>query len=237
MHTRVAFGQNDFSAHFFRLLEPAPRHGNGVLGKGASDPAACAATESAFTVLRHFHKVGRNLSNGVPGFFINTAVSSQVAGVMIGHPFVGTDGEIEILQELGDMDYIDVLFRESFVLGFVVKGSKTVGTAGDDRFGSRIKNEVHVFPGKIRVYVIAHIFQYAAAAHFINQGVIHLELIQKFQGCQGGFIFPVRPHASDKIYNRRPLIPLPFKVLGLVFRINVGVFLKYFVHPFKSGVA
>ena len=177
MGTRITFGQYNLGPHLFCLLQPAPCHGDGVLGIGPPYPAPGPAAERIFTIVGHFHKVRGNLPDGVARFFVDPAMPSQIARVMIGHPLVRLHPKIKPLKKLGNVYNVDTLLLEFRILGFVVEGAKTIRASGDDRPGAGSHDNIHILLCQILVYPVPDIFKYAAATNFIDQGVINPQAV------------------------------------------------------------
>ena len=134
------------------------------------------------------------------------------------------------------MKDFDPLLLKFSILGFVVESPRAIGAAGYYSLGPRGQDHIHIFSHKILVHVISHILQNTAATDLVNQGIIHVETIQKIEGFQGGFIFPKRTHAPYKIYVFGLFVSFPFKIFRFIFRVDVGVFLEHLVHSFERWV-
>ena len=180
------------------------------------------------------HKVGRDFVDGLPWFIVDTIVPAQVAGIVIGHQLIRADAKVKILQELGKVKDFHPAFLEFSVLGFVGEGPGTVRTARNDCPGTGGQNPFHIGPGKILIQVVPHVFQNPAAAHLVDQRIIHFQPIQEFQGRFGGLILPVKPHASHKKNVFRFSVVLPVEILRFVFRIDIRVVFQDLVHTFEG---
>jgi len=116
------------------LIEPPPGHGNGIDRICASYTSSCSATEGIGSAMRHLHKIGCDLPDGLSRLIIDTAVTAQVTGIVIGYHLFANHVKIKILEELGNMKDLDAGIAETFVSAIVIKGPEAVWASGNYLF-------------------------------------------------------------------------------------------------------
>ena len=110
MNAGVAFGQHHLGSDCLYFFKTAARHGYGIFGVSPPDATTGTTAECIGMMALHFHKIRCDFSDNLPRLFVDAAVSPQVAGIVIGDPFVGLNTKVGIFQKLADVKNLYPLF-------------------------------------------------------------------------------------------------------------------------------
>src|SRR5512135_609326 len=89
------------------LSQAIPGDVNRILRGDTPKSAPCTAAHGVFSGAPRLHKVWRNLPDDLPRFVIDSRMTSQIAGVVVGYPLVGFYRKIEVFEKLGNMLDLD----------------------------------------------------------------------------------------------------------------------------------
>jgi len=173
----VTLCQDDLGPHLFGFLKSPPCDGNGILGVSTSHPTAGTATECVGSVVTHLDKVGCDLSDDLSRLFVDSEVSPEIAGIMVGHPFFSRHAESEFLQERDHGEEAKRSFLEGCIRGMMSKGPKAIGATGDHGARPCGQNGIRILLNQSIIDLVSNVFERPATADFIDECEIDLKAV------------------------------------------------------------